>query len=276
MSEQGRAAAMNLEAFAWGRWVAHDPDAVAAALGGGEVAETRHRQATLWDPSARSTSRARDLVRRAVVPAALHDLVERRAAQLLEYQGDRVARRWLDLVGRAAAADHDAHGFALTEAVAEGWFKLLTYKDEYEVARLHLRLDLDEIAGDLGIADGYRVQYHLHPPTLRRLGVDHKIALGGAWARAAFRGLAALRRVRGTPLDVFGYARHRREERQVAGEYAELMDAAISRLTPDTYAAAVDLARSVAAIRGYEDIKSASIQRWRADTAGLRAAVTGG
>jgi indolepyruvate ferredoxin oxidoreductase len=276
MSEQGRAAAMNLEAFAWGRWVAHDPDAVAAALGGGDVAETRHRQATLWDPSSRSTSRARDLVRRAVVPADLRDLVERRAAQLLDYQGDRVARRWLDLVGRAAAVDHDAHGFALTEAVAEGWFKLLTYKDEYEVARLHLRLDLDEVAGDLGIADGYRVQYHLHPPTLRRIGVDHKIALGGAWARAAFRGLAALRRVRGTPLDVFGYARHRREERQVAGEYAELMDAAISRLTPDTYAAAVDLARSVAAIRGYEDIKSASIERWRADTAARRAAVTGG
>jgi hypothetical protein len=62
----------------------------------------------------------------------------------------------------------------------------------------------------------------------------------------------------------------------VAGEYAELMDAAISRLTPDTYAAAVDLARSVAAIRGYEDIKSASIERWRADTAARRAAVTGG
>ena len=117
------------------------------------------------------------------------------------------------------------------------------------------------------------MQYHLHPPTLRRLGVDRKIALPAAVARPAFRGLAAMRRLRGTPLDVFGYAHHRREERQVADEYAGLVDAAISRLTPDTYAAAVQLASSVAAIRGYEDIKSAAIERWRADTAGLRDAV---
>jgi indolepyruvate ferredoxin oxidoreductase len=276
ISEQGRAAAMNMEAFAWGRWVANDPGAVAAALAGGADAGTREPQATLWNPSTRSTSRAQDLVGRRDVPPVLRDLIERRAAQLLDYQGEGVARRWLDLVGRAAAVEDEAQAFALTEAVGEGWFKLLTYKDEYEVARLHLRLDLDDVAGDLGIADGYRVQYHLHPPTLRRLGVDHKIALGGAWARAAFRGLAALRRVRGTPLDVFGYARHRREERRLADEYAELMAAALSRLTPDTYVATVELARSVAAIRGYEDIKSASIERWRADTAGLRAAVTGG
>ena len=142
-----------------------------------------------------------------------------------------------------------------TRAVAEGWFKLLTYKDEYEVARLHLRLDL---GGD------HRVRYHLHPPFLRRLGLDHKIAVGGRTGRVAFRGLAALRHVRGTPLDVFGYARHRREERELAAEYAGLVEAALDRLTPESYAAAVDLARSVEAIRGYEDIKSASIARWRA------------
>jgi indolepyruvate ferredoxin oxidoreductase len=162
-------------------------------------------------------------------------------------------------VGRAAAVDDAEQGFALTRAVAEGWFKLLTYKDEYEVARLHLRLDLGR---------GQRVRYHLHPPVLRRLGMDDKIAVGGRTGRAMFRGLAALRRVRGTPLDVFGYARHRREERQVAEEYAALVEATLGRLTPDGYAAAVDLARSVQEIRGYEDIKSASIARWRATVAG--------
>ena len=268
IAEQGRAAAMNEEAFAWGRWLAHDPGAVAAALGGGAGVPAPRPQAGIWDPSPGNAARARDLVEGAAVPAPLRELIERRTAQLLDYQGPGRARRWLDLVVRTAAADHD-DGAALTEAVAEGWFKLLTYKDEYEVARLHLLLDPD-------VTRGYRVRYHLHPPVLRRLGVDHKIAVGGRSGRVLFRGLAALRHVRGTPLDVFGYARHRREEREVADEYAALVAAALSRLTPDSYGAAVELARSVAEIRGYEDIKSASIERWRAGTAGLRTAATGG
>jgi indolepyruvate ferredoxin oxidoreductase len=93
--------------------------------------------------------------------------------------------------------------------------------------------------------------------------MDHKIAVGGRTGRAMFRGLAAARHVRGTPLDVFGYARHRREERGLADEYEALVGAALAGLTPDGYDAAVDLARSVQQIKGYEDIKSAAIARWR-------------
>src|SRR5262245_282704 len=241
------AAAMNHEAFTWGRWLAADPEAVAAAV-------ARPAQASLWDPAERSVERARALVAERRLPAELGDLLERRCAQILDYQGPARARRWLDLVAQAAAVDGATHDHALTRAVAGGWFKLLTYKDEYEVARLHLRLDLGR---------GQRVRYHLHPPVLRRLGMDHKIAVGGRTGRAMFRGLAALRHVRGTPLDVFGYARHRREERDVAAEYEALMQAALAGLTPDGYDAAVDLARSVQEIKGYEDIKSAAIARWR-------------
>jgi indolepyruvate ferredoxin oxidoreductase len=269
---EGPAAPGNLAAFDWGRWVAADPVAVAAALGvarGGAGG-----QAGIWGPSERSVARARALLQGHEVPAVLRALVERRAAQLVDYQGPAVARRWLGLVSQAAAADDDEHHFALTEAVAEGWFKLLTYKDEYEVARLHLRLDLDDTAAGLGFTDGYRVRYQLHPPTLRRLGLHRKVALG-AWARPVFRGLAAMRRLRGTPLDAFGYARHRREERGLAEEYGELMAAAIGRLTPERYEAAVGLAASVSGIRGYEDIKSAAIERWRVEVAGLRAAASG-
>ncbi len=280
ISELGRAAAVNQEAFAWGRWVAHDPDAVAAALGGGGVA-ARRPQSAIWDPSPPATAGARELVGAAAVPRSLRGLIERRAAQVIDYQGRGRAGRWLDLVVRAAAAEEvgdpaGEHGCAFTEAVAEGWFKLLTYKDEYEVARLHLRLPLDDMADEVGIPGAFRVRYHLHPPALRRMGVDHKIAVGAGPARVAFRGLAALRRVRGTPLDLFGYARHRREERGLADEYAGLVEAAIARLSPDTYGAAVELARSVATIRGYEDIKSDAIERWRSDTAALRATATGG
>jgi indolepyruvate ferredoxin oxidoreductase len=246
---------MNHQAFAWGRWLAADPDAVATARA---RPGDQPPQANLWDPSARSTTRARALLAERRLPPELTELSERRSAQLLDYQGPARAARWLDLVERAAAVDEAGHGYALTRAVAEGWFKLLTYKDEYEVARLHLRLDF---------GPEHRVRYHLHPPVLRRLGLDHKIAVGGRRGRVLFRGLAALRRVRGTPLDVFGYARHRREERDLADEYAGLVVEALGRLTPDGYAAAVELARSVQEIRGYEDIKSAAIARWRAAVA---------
>jgi indolepyruvate ferredoxin oxidoreductase len=76
-----------------------------------------------------------------------------------------------------------------------------------------------------------------------------------------------MRRVRGTPLDVFGYARHRREEKEVAEEFHGLVAAALDGVDPSTYDATVDLARSALAIKGYEDIKSAAIERWRADVA---------
>jgi indolepyruvate ferredoxin oxidoreductase len=291
IDEGSPAASTNRAALAWGRWLAADPAAVAAALQEGDGSHdgdgpATDVQAATWDPSPGHVAPARELVGAAGAPDALRPLLERRAGQLLDYQGPALARRWLDLVTRAASLDEvmagravtagsEAHGWALTEAVAEGWFQLLTYKDEYEVARLHLGLDLDRVADELGFGDGYRVQYHLHPPTLRRLGLDRKIALGRG-TRLMFRGLAALRRVRGTPLDVFGYARHRREERQLAAEYGELMATALSGLTPETYDAAVELARSVATIRGYEDIKSTAIARWREDTAELRTTVGAG
>ena len=267
---QGPAASINREAFRWGRWLVADPAAVEAALvGTGRDGGGRRGQASLWDPTPDAVAAAEALVS-ATLPVDLRPLLARRAAQVVDYQGRALARRWLDLVARAAAADDAERGWRLTEAVAQGWFKLLTYKDEYEVARLHLRFDLDEVAHDLGLGRRYRARYHLHPPTLRRLGVDRKIALPAGAARPAFRGLAAMRRLRGTPLDVFGYARHRREERAVAQEYAALVAAAVDGLTPTTYDAAVDLASSVQAIRGYEDIKSEAVERWRAAIAAAR------
>src|SRR5262249_35488186 len=138
-----------------------------------------------------------------------------------------------------------------------------------------LRLDLDEAAGGLGLDGGYQVRYQLHPPTLRRLGVDHKIGVQAAWGRAMFRGLAAMRRGGGTPFRVFRHQRHRREERQVAQDYADMMGAALARVDAATYDEALALARSPSTIRGYEDIKSASIERWRTETAGWRARFDG-
>jgi indolepyruvate ferredoxin oxidoreductase len=269
---EGPAAPTNREAFRWGRWLVADPAAVEAALAGSaQSGPPRTAQAAAWDPTSRAAAAAGSLLDARPLPAGLptglRALLARRAAQVVDYQGRALAGRWLDLVARAAAADDAGHGWALTEAVAEGWFRVLTYKDEYEVARLHLRLDLDRVAGDLGIAGGYRVRYHLHPPMLRRLGLDRKVAVRGGAARAAFRVLAGMRRVRGTPLDLFGRARHRREERRLAGEYGALVAGALDALTPATYDHAVALAASIASVRGYEDIKSEAIARWRAGVA---------
>ena len=255
---EGPAADTNLAAFQWGRWVAADPKAVDKAL---EGSDGSHRgQAHLWDPTTRATRAAERLVRDAAVPAELRDLLVRRTAQVVDYQGASLGQRYLDLVARAAASDDAAHAWALTEAVAEGWFRVLTYKDEYEVARLHLRLDLDEVAAELGIEGGYTAEYHLHPPTLRRLGAKRKVAIGSGSARAAFRALAAMRRVRGTKLDVFGMAKHRREERQLIDEYEQVVRSALERPYDDAVAAAT----SIQSVRGYEEIKSHAIAEWRA------------
>ena len=165
------------------------------------------------------------------MPAELRDLITRRTAQVIDYQDTRLAGRFLDLVRRTAAHDDADRGWALTRAVTESWFKLLTYKDEYEVARLHLAADYGEVARDLGIDGPYSVTYHLHPPILRRLGMRKKLPLGTPYA-LAFRVLRPMRRVRGTPLDVFGWDRDRRTERAVIAEYERLMDAAIAAQTP--------------------------------------------
>jgi indolepyruvate ferredoxin oxidoreductase len=263
----GPAATTNVEAFRWGRWLVADRDAVDRALEGAGGGPTARGQSGIWDPSDRATATARRLVAARRLPAEQEPLLVRRAAQVIDYQDVRRAERWLDLVDRAAATDDADHGWALTEAVAEGWFKVLTYKDEYEVARLHLRLDLDGMADELGIEGGYRVQYHLHPPSLRRLGMDRKIAVSGRFGKAAFRGLAAMRKVRGTALDPFGYNRHRREERELIEEYEQLVRGALDGLQADTYDDAVALARSVQTVKGYEDIKTEALARWRADVA---------
>jgi len=272
ISDEGPSPEMNHQAFEWGRWLAADRRAVEAALPATTAGKT---QAAIWDPSEPAAAAARLLLRDQPIPSTLLALFERRAAQLVDYQDKGLARRWLDLVVKTAGLDAQmAQDHALTGAVAEGFFKLLTYKDEYEVARLHLRLDLDEVAEELGFEGRYRVLFQLHPPFLRRLGLRHKIGIGRG-AQTAFRTLAAMRRLRGTRLDLFGYTRHRREERRLAAEYVQTVEQILGHLTPPTYPDAVQLANSVSAIRGYEEIKSASVSSWRSDTAHLRSRFAG-
>jgi indolepyruvate ferredoxin oxidoreductase len=155
----------------------------------------------------------------------------------------------------------------LAEAVARYLFKLMAYKDEYEVARLHLRNDLAAALKE-EYPDGVTVQYNLHPPLLRALGWERKIRFG-RWFDSVFRALRAMRGVRGGALDVFGWPEVRRVERALIGEYVALVDQAVAGLGADSYDRAVKLAALPDLIRGYEDVKLASVRRFREEVRAL-------
>jgi indolepyruvate ferredoxin oxidoreductase len=266
LSRQGKAAKANRQAFEWGRWIVHDEAAVEKALVEAGVSE--RPTASLFEPSAAARAAAAVLVAGQALPEEARDLVTRRAAQVIDYQDARLAGRYLDLVRQAAAKDDAGHDWVLTRAVAESWHKLLTYKDEYEVARLHLAADYGQVARDLGIEGPYKLAYQLHPPTLRRLGMKKKLPLGAPYA-LGFRALRRMKRLRGTPLDFFGWDADRRLERAVITEYRQLMDEALRDETP--YATLVELAESPQAIKGYVTIKAAAVAAWRTRVAALTA-----
>ena len=170
-----------------------------------------------------------------------------------------------------AAGDDADHGWALTRAVAESWFKILTYKDEYEVARLHLAADYDRIARDLGIEGAYTVTYHLHPPVLRRLGLTKKLPMGKPY-ELAFHALRWMKRLRGTPFDVFGWDRDRRTERAVITEYEQLIAEATDPSSAVPYDTLLRIAESALAIKGYGPVKETAVAAWREQVAQLRQA----
>ncbi|CUU55282.1 indolepyruvate ferredoxin oxidoreductase [Parafrankia irregularis] len=300
LRRQGRAAAANREAFEWGRWAAHDPAAVEACLAvgpadpsaggsaaggspaggspaGGSAAAGRASASgpALHDPSPVALDRAAPLVDGSALPSALRELPDlrellvRRTAQVIDYSGPGLARRFVGLVEKAAARDGAEHGWELTRAVAEAWFKLLTYKDEYEVARLHLKVDYDQVASELGIDGPYQVTYHLHPPVLRALGVSKKLPMGRPYA-AAFHLLRAMKPLRGTPFDPFGLLADRRTERAVIEEFERLMTELLEPGPAVPYEALLRAARSPQAVKGYGEIKEAAVARWRDEVSRLR------
>jgi indolepyruvate ferredoxin oxidoreductase len=265
----GVAVERNQAAFLAGRLAVHDPAVLPAS---------RRAGALLRETDPARLGAARELARqRGLVDGPAAELAVRRAAELAAYQDTRLAVRYLDLVAAAAQAEASRAGApgeqdeqaGLAEAVAAGFFHLLAYKDEYEVARLHLLPEFDQALAD-AVGGGRGVRYLLHPPALRSLGLQRKIAFPAPVIRPAFRALRAMRHVRGTPADPFGYTRVRRTERRLAAGYEAEVRAAASVLSPANHAAAVELARLPLAIRGYEQIKLAAVERYEAELERLR------
>jgi indolepyruvate ferredoxin oxidoreductase len=256
----GVSVAMNTQAFRAGRLAVADP---------AWVATLKRRRVGAVEATAPLTAEARALVDGTGAAGETRRLLEVRVPELIDYQDAAYARRYVDVVRRVADAERRvAPGrTALSEAVARSLFKLMAYKDEYEVARLHLKNDL-AAALAAEYPGGVTVQYNLHPPLLRALGWQRKIRLG-RWFDVVFRALHTMRGLRGGPLDVFGLPEVRRVERAVIGEYTALIDAALARLEATSYDTAVKLAALPDLIRGYEDIKLANVRRFREEVRAL-------
>ncbi|GAA2205514.1 indolepyruvate ferredoxin oxidoreductase family protein [Nonomuraea monospora] len=228
----------NLAAFRWGRAAVSHPDAV--------------RQALLGEAAASE-------------PQDLDDVIATRVADLTGYQNATYARTYADDVHhvRTLAAERagEAAGAAITLAYARGLHKLMAYKDEYEVARLHLD-PAEQARREHEFGADAVVSVLLHPPALRAMGMKRKIKVRRS-AGVLFRGLRAARVLRGTAFDLFGRAGVRRVERELIPEYRDLVRTALDRLTPSNAAAVEELAGLPDVIRGYEDIKLARVAEFR-------------
>ncbi len=203
----------------------------------------------------------------------LDELVSRRVEFLTAYQDATYAGRYHAMVERVRAAEEAAVGAQdMTLAVAKSLFKLMAYKDEYEVARLHTQTGFadrlkQEFDGD------FRIVHHLAPPFMNG-GTD---ARGrplkrrfGPWIRAPFHVLARLRRLRGTAFDPFGYTAERRMERELIEWYEGMVDDALGRLSPKSHLELPRLLALPMQIRGYGPVKEEAVRRVRAEAGAMR------
>ena len=216
----GAAVEKNQRAFQIGRWAVLFPDQAASMIAPNVV----------------------------TLPDSLEGRIAYRADHLTRYQSARLARRYRKMVDGITDP-------ALREAVAKGYHKLLSYKDEYEVARLHLETRTKAEAafdGDL------KLTYHLAPPLLSKTGADGRPAKRGYGAGMArmFPVLARLKVLRGTPLDVFGYTAERRMERALIRQYEADLKAWLPKATPETQDALIALAELPLQIRGFGPVKA--------------------
>ena len=244
----------NKAAFEWGRQAAHDPAAVQRLFEPAQVIEMRKRE-------------------------TLESIVARRVEFLTQYQDAAYARGYEEFLQKVRAAEAVLGKATLSEAVARSLFKLMAYKDEYEVARLHTQTGFEEKIASMFEGD-YKVNYHLAPPLWARRNEKGELVKSkwGPGMRMGFRLLARLKGLRGTALDIFGRTGERRAERALIGQYRESIESVLRQLDAGNHALAVEIARIPEAIKGFGHVKernlAAARERWDAlmrqwpDTAG--------
>jgi indolepyruvate ferredoxin oxidoreductase len=229
----------NKQAFIWGRIAAHDPAAIENLLGVNEEARND----------------------------SLENMIEDRRAFLVGYQNSTLADRYVALIEKVRAAEASiGDSDRLSRAVIRAWFRLLSYKDEYEVARLHTSPEfLASVRRDFG--DNAKLRFHLAPPLLG----GRKDARGrplkrefGAWILPVFRVLARLKGLRGTAFDVFGYTAERRMERELITEFESLLNDALPTLDAANYDELLTRVRAYLEVRGFGPVKEQAVEEMRA------------
>jgi indolepyruvate ferredoxin oxidoreductase len=246
----GAAVESNRKAFEWGRRAAVDLAAV-------------QRAAT--PPEARPESQR--------LAQGLEETIERRRRFLAEYQDEKYAKAYEDFVARVRK-EEDARvpgSTALTAAVARYLFKLMAYKDEYEVARLHTDTGfLERIAQQF--EGDYRVNLHLAPPLWAKpdpVTGEPRKRVYGPWMLSLMRVLARFKFLRGTALDPFGYSSERRTERALVAEYRATIEKLLQELTPERLPIGVEIASIPELIRGYGHVKERHLKDAKAREAEL-------
>jgi len=251
-------------------------EAIEKAIGLNGVAIELNRQAFLWGRRAAHDLAAVEKLAKPAEPLApkcetLEEIIQYRADYLRAYQNADYAERYRALVERVRQADQDAD-HALSKTVARYYFKLLAYKDEYEVARLYsdgsfIKQLEEQFQGD------YRLEFHLAPSWLAKRdpvsGAPRKRQFG-PWMLKAFGVLAKFKFLRGTALDPFGYSAERRVERELIGEYEANVELLLKQLKPSNYASAVALAELPEQIRGYGHVKDRALVKVREQEQQLR------
>jgi indolepyruvate ferredoxin oxidoreductase len=247
----GVAVDANRKAFVWGRRAAHDLARVEKVATPADVI-----------PISQRFSRSLD------------ETIARRVEFLTDYQDAAYAARYRVLVDRVRQVETDRGlGTKLADAVARYYFKLMAYKDEYEVARLYTRREFTQRLAATFEGD-YGLKFHLAPPIFAKpdpvTGVPRKREFG-PWMMSAFRVLARLKGLRGTVLDVFGRTEERRTERELIAGYARTVEELLATLGRENHATAVAIASIPEEIRGYGHVKAASLAPAKAKEAALLA-----
>ncbi|WP_158044204.1 indolepyruvate ferredoxin oxidoreductase family protein [Skermanella pratensis] len=254
----GVAVDMNTQAFRWGRRAAADVAAVKAASAPAAAAQ---RDAAADKPSHRQLSESLD------------EVIQRRIAYLTDYQDAAYAARYRNQLNwvRQVEAERAKGRTGLTEAVARNYFKLLAYKDEYEVARLYtdgtfLKQLREQFEGD------YKLEFHLAPPMLSETdpatGEPRKKAYG-PWMLKAFQALARMKGLRGTRFDPFGRTAERKLERQLIADYEKTVAELLAGLTYENHGIAVEIAGIPDRIRGFGPVKDRHLSDAKANEAAL-------
>lgn len=256
----GVAVQQNQQAFRYGRYYVTDPQAVLALALPAPQDFNAERAAMLLYLEEHHSKVEREayyylLERCKHLDDEAQRMLAIRIGELIDYQDVAYATAYVDDVLNVAAREAavcPGH-VELTHAVLQHLYKVMAYKDEYEVARLHLKQAWRSHLTAM-FAQPQKVYYHLHPPVLRALGWQRKLALG-PWFETPLRLLRRMKTLRGRRLDLFGYARLRREERALIPWYRHTITQVLAHLTTQNHTMAVVIANAPDTIRGYEELK---------------------